>query len=437
MANSLQQGLLSFLEHHQLNHPETLLLLAYSGGLDSSVLLHLLAKERQKGLIDSVVMAVHIHHGLQSEADAWGEHCQQQALEQTVPFQLIRIQAQAETGQSPEAVAREARYAALANAMQEHANPVLLTAQHQDDQAETLMLQLMRGAGPAGLSAMPEIKTFANGKHARPLLDCSREQLEQYAREHDLHWVEDPSNADKRYDRNFIRNAVMPMLRQRWPSASKTMARSAALLGQEHDVLQDELQQYLPYVCDGRVFRGRSLHKTPQKSLTLLIKLWLERHQAQQPSQAVLSEICSLITQEADTAGEVSWGIQAERFAVRVFQGDLYLIDLEQEARWQQFDSNADRLWELSGECCLEELNIRLTRSVLDAQGICLPENTQYAHVKFAVPTSEKLYLVGRTHSKRLKHWFQENSVPPWLRSYCPLLYVGDKLVAVIAIHKL
>lgn len=208
---------------------------ALSGGLDSTVLLHLLASLAHRQRLPTL-QAVHIHHGLQEAADAWPEHCQAICDALGVPLKVIRVQVQA--GASLEQAAREARYGAFAALTAAH--ELLLTAQHRDDQAETLLFRLLRGAGVRGLSAMPMCRPLGGGQLLRPLLGVSRQELERHAAEHGLSWVEDPSNADHQYSRNYLRHQVMPSLLARWPQAATCMSRSAAHLREAQGLL-DEL----------------------------------------------------------------------------------------------------------------------------------------------------------------------------------------------------
>ena len=197
---------------------------AFSGGLDSLVLLHALCALR--GRLAAGVAAVHVHHGLHSDADEWDAHCQQVCDELGVAYTLLRVDGRPATGESPEAAARDARYRALAEWLP--AGHCLLTAQHQDDQAETLLLQLLRGSGVSGLAAMPVMTGLGAGHHLRPLLEMTRPALHHYATAHALRWIEDPSNQSSAYDRKYLRHQVLPRLRERWPAVSSSLSRSAA-----------------------------------------------------------------------------------------------------------------------------------------------------------------------------------------------------------------
>ena len=211
--------------------------IAFSGGLDSSVLLHLLASLAKHQTLPSL-HAIHVHHGLQVVADAWPSHCQSVCDSLGVPLRVIRVQVQ--PGASLERAARDARYQAFGGVL--GAGEVLVTGQHRDDQAETLLFRLLRGAGVRGLAAMPAYRPLARGCLVRPLLDVSRAELEAYAAEHQLRWIEDPSNADPRFSRNYLRHQVFPALTQRWPQAVSSLARSGEQLGEAQGLL-DELAQ--------------------------------------------------------------------------------------------------------------------------------------------------------------------------------------------------
>lgn len=203
-------------------HPAKAYLLAFSGGLDSHVLLHACSQLRTEWP-DLNVRAIHIEHGLQAISAQWVQHCQTVCAALTIPLQVEYLNLTIAAGQSLEAVAREARYAAFAQHLQ--AGEMLLTAHHQNDQAETLLLHVMRGSGVDGLAAMPMIRPFAQGHLARLLLPFTRADLQQYAAYYQLAYIDDPSNADNRFERNFIRNQVMPLLKQRWVSSEQTQVR--------------------------------------------------------------------------------------------------------------------------------------------------------------------------------------------------------------------
>ncbi|NVJ58135.1 MAG: tRNA lysidine(34) synthetase TilS, partial [Vibrionaceae bacterium] len=202
--------------------PNTRIVLAFSGGVDSRVLLDLLTQYHKEKQVDC--LAVYVHHGLSSNADDWLARCQMWATQSGIDFIAEHVQLNA-NGESLEACAREARYQALRQHL--NANDLLLTGQHSDDQLETFLLALKRGSGPKGLSAMGEATALGEATIVRPLLSVSRAQIEHYAQQQGLEWVEDESNQDTRFDRNFIRHQISPLLTQRWPHFAQSVNRSA------------------------------------------------------------------------------------------------------------------------------------------------------------------------------------------------------------------
>ncbi len=208
--------------------------MAFSGGLDSTVLLHLLAQLARSEALPAL-SALHVHHGLQAAADGWPAHCQVVCRSLGIPLRVERVQVA--VGGSIEQAARDARYRAFQANLGE--GQVLLTAQHLDDQAETLLFRLLRGAGLRGLAAMPASRPLGGGRLCRPLLGVSRAELEAYAQTHRLDWVEDPSNQDPRFSRNYLRREIMPRLASHWPQAVAGMARCAAHLREAEDLLAE------------------------------------------------------------------------------------------------------------------------------------------------------------------------------------------------------
>jgi tRNA(Ile)-lysidine synthase len=223
--------------------------IAFSGGLDSTVLLHrLVGLSRQQRL--PPLRAVHVHHGLQAAADAWPGHCQAVCASLGVPLTVLHVRVEA--GASLEQAARQARYQAFERLL--GAGEVLLTAQHSDDQAETLLFRLLRGAGVRGLAGMPCQRRLGQGWLLRPLLDQSRAQLEAYAREQGLSVIEDPSNQDLSFSRNYLRHRVLPSIEQRWPQATATIARSAEHLREALGLLDEVALEDLRAATQGGPF---------------------------------------------------------------------------------------------------------------------------------------------------------------------------------------
>ena len=218
------------------------IVVGFSGGVDSTVLLHLLAACREQGLLKTL-SAVHIHHGLSELADDWQAFCQRFCDALNIPLTVAHVELSGTSGGGIEQEARQARYDVFRRALEE--GGFLLMGHHQDDQAETLLLRLFRGTGPDGLQGIPKRRPLGNGEILRPLLDVSRADIEHYARQHQLQWIEDRSNADKRFSRNFLRHQIIPEIEQRWPGASRRMAELADDITEINQQLAQQVRELL------------------------------------------------------------------------------------------------------------------------------------------------------------------------------------------------
>lgn len=393
-------------------------LLGLSGGLDSSVLLHVL---RQAPPI-ARVRAVHVNHGLRPAAGEWERFCTELCAGYAVEINVLRVNAHPARGESPEAAARDARYAAIEGLMEP--GDVLLTAHQQDDQAETLLLQLLRGSGPAGLAAMPELAPFGPGWQLRPLLGFDRQALHQYATAARIAWIEDDSNADPAYHRNFLRRDVMPLLRSRWPALSQTLARAALHQSEAVELLQAVAEQDFPGVSNPlpgtlaidrlRLLRPARLHN--------VLRYWFRTRAALPPSTAVLQQIVGAIAAPDDRSPQVAWGMHE----VRRHANDLYLLDRGAPPLAEEY------VWGLrDGDFSIPELQLELRLHELRAAGLQLPDSAVTLYIRFR-DGGERIHLRGRKHSHSLKKILQERGVPPWLRSRLPLLY--DERGALLAV---
>lgn len=390
------------------------LLVAFSGGLDSTVLLHILTVLRPTQALN--IRAVHIHHGLSRYADQWAEHCQSVCEQLNVPLTVRKVVLNAE-GKGIEAAAREARYAVFSELLA--AEEALVTAHHQDDQCETLLLALKRGSGPAGLSAMPSRMPFAKGCLLRPLLNWRREQLENYAQQHQLCWVEDESNQQTLYDRNFLRLEVLPLLEQRWPHFTTTAARSAALCGEQEALLDELLKETL----DSLITPQGSLPVAPLESLSplrraALLRRWLARCGAPMPSRAVLDKLWQEVAVSREDANP------------RIVLGAGELRRFDQQLWWVRvFPGQRHRqlVWSDRHQPLILPDGLGILRQ--DSQGIRLrqPAIDEQINVRFTAPG--KLHICGRDRGRSLKKIWQESGVPPWQRDTTPIVFYNDEPV--------
>ena len=393
---------------------------AFSGGLDSTVLLHAAAAVRRR--LPGVLHAVHVNHGLQPGAGAWAAHCGGVCDTLAVPFRLQRLSLRPISGESLEALAREARYSVLSALL--GPDDLLLTAHNQDDQAETLLLALLRGSGVHGLAAMPLVAELGKGRMARPLLDCSRSELEQYARVHGLTWIEDPSNTDTSLDRNLLRRRVLPVLRERWPAVAATLARSAGHCAEAADLVDERVETVLGGLGGQRPgtlsIRGLvPLHAPLQKAV---IRLWLRRLGFLPPSAARLDTVLgSVLHARSDANPRVLWA----GCEVRRYRDDLFAIPpLPPKPAAGSLHWLGPRLELPCGFGLLE----RADESVAREQS----SDTAY-EVRFGA-TSVTCRAGAAGHRRTLKELFQNQGVPSWLRPYVPLVFDGDRLVAVAGV---
>lgn len=393
--------------------------IGYSGGVDSHVLLHVCASINE---FKSKITAVYVHHGLQTVADDWGRHCQQQCLQLGVAFQMIKVHAAPVTGDSPEAAAREARYGAFRALLQDQ--DVLLLAQHREDQLETLLLQLFRGSGLHGLAAMPATMPFGAGKAIRPLLAYAKQDILDYAQLHALQWVEDPSNQQCDYDRNFLRNQVLPILKQRWPSIDKTVSRSARHCASAGQLLDDWAAQTLATVIDPQdnCLLIEVWRRYNENQRIWLLRCWLQSFRLKPSSEAILQAI---ITQVIDAREDANPDLHTQSVSIKKYRHKLYCVPMHvlliepQAQDWPAMES---------------ELNLQngfyLMR--IEAQ-VGIPKQLwhQYPVSVDYRRGGEKLKLPGRQGHHSLKKLAQAAGLPPWERNIRPMIYIDGKLAAV------
>ncbi|KRG70251.1 tRNA(Ile)-lysidine synthetase [Stenotrophomonas terrae] len=385
-------------------------MVGFSGGLDSTVLLHLLANA--PGRRPGSLRAVHVHHGLQAVADHWQHHCSALCAQWNIPLQVVQVEVPRDSGHGLEAAARDARHAAFKTHLQQ--GEWLALAHHQDDQAETFLLRALRGAGVDGLGAMQAQRSFGSSTLWKPLLQVPRSALETYASQHRLHWIEDPSNDSADFDRNFLRLQVLPLLRQRWPHASAAMARSAGLAAQAAALLHENdaalLQQGLDPSGALQVAALRLLAPAQQSRL---LRLWVnQRGLPALPANGVLAIQQQLLASGHDQQAEFRWQ-QARIVRWREQLHALPLTKAWPKGWTRQWDGSAPAELPDGGKLLLHGA------SAFD-QPVQLRQRQG----------GERIQLTGRSHSHQLKHRLQQSDVPPWLRAQLPLLCDGDTVLA-------
>ena len=409
-------------------HGNIELVIAYSGGVDSQVLLHALMQLKQKKLVNNNITVCHVNHGLSDNALHWQQFAQQECDKLSVKLVIKSVHVQAQAQHSLEALARDARYHALKTLRAQKS--LVLTGHHSDDQSETFLLALKRGAGLKGLAAMSAQTQLAQHLLVRPLLSISRQEIEAYAQAHQLNWIEDESNLDTCFDRNFIRQQVMPLLRARWPSISNTINRSAShcLAGQE---LLDELAEQDLSVCSAS---EDSLHIDRLQSLSIarfnnLIRYFMAQHACLMPSTEQLNQV----RQQLQAADDKSPQINVSGQVFRRFKGALYLTpDYQDLSDWQTSvalseDNTVVTLPDNLGKLIFNH-NIGKANG---SSAIIFPKQKQRVTVRFS-HHNPKCLPDFRQHSRSVKKVLQELNIAPWQRKRIAFLYYDNELVAAV-----
>ena len=393
--------------------------MAVSGGLDSTVLLHTLAALR--GELAVPISALHVDHALQADSARWGEHCAQLCAGLSIPLRQVRVDVGCCKDKGLEATARQARYRAFEDELGE--GEMLLSAHHQDDQAETLLLQLLRGGGVHGMAGMPLLRSLGRGWLARPLLDVGRADLLAYAERQGLDWIEDPSNRDTRLERNYLRHELIPLLAQRRAGVGKVLARSAAHFAENAELLDELAAADMTGCADGEGLLIPVLCRLSPARQRNLLRYFIRQQGLPLPDhrrlQAVLDDF---LPAAVDAVPLVSWsGAELRRYRDRLYAMTPLptLPETGWELRWDGYgvlqlpdglgcyrlverDGGLDPRW-LQGH----EWTIRLRHG------------------------GERLRLPGHAHHASLKGLLQQAGIPPWRRERLPLLYIDGVLAQV------
>jgi len=410
MQPPIEQAINQLVENNPKN---TEYLLAFSGGLDSSVLLHALAKyQRKSGL---KISAIHVNHQLQDEASDWAKFCKQQCNILGLVCNIDIVTLEKNTGDSVEALARQARYAVFAKYIKP--TTCLLTAHHSDDQCETFLLQLFRGAGPKGLSAMALQKNFKQGQHARPLLSLSREQLEAYAQENAVEYIQDPSNLINSFDRNFLRNDIIPQIKARYPNVQNRVGRSVEHIANEHFVLDDLLSEKLQALLIENTLNLTKWHSLTGNIQALLIRKWISDSSMQLPSTKILNDV---LLQLKYAHGESKTKITWADVEIRVYSQRAFLLPKISDDTYKNQEGSVIK--------DSEEYHLPANSGSLVFKS---NSNDQVQLTLQFRRGGEKLRLPKHKHHISLKQLCQKNRVLPWMRSRIPLLFDGEELVAI------
>lgn len=393
---------------------------AFSGGLDSAVLLHALAHLRNQHA-DWQVRAIHVDHQLQPQSSEWSAQCTRVAAELDIPMSVERVDVDSNSKEGMESAARTARYSALQRTLSP--NEVLLTAHHADDQAETLLLALMRGSGVQGLASMPSCKSLADGWHVRPFLPFTRAELAAWADARGIEFIDDPSNARRHFDRNFMRHEVLQVVGSRWPSASVSISRSAGHLAEALELLEGIAVEDLRACMIEQCLRIDGLRQLSAPRRRNALRYWLRARQFALPSKRQLAGLeHDLFNTAPDRMPCVRWKDAELRWHRDLLYADRTREPLEEEGR--------ERRWEWRSAFTLPAELGSLSISETRSDGLALDRLPTTLSVRFRVG-HEKIRLPGRGHRHALRNLLQERDVLPWWRDRLPLIFSGTQLLAV------
>jgi tRNA(Ile)-lysidine synthase len=384
----------------------------FSGGADSTALLQAIHECRDR--LDVPIHAVHFHHGLQQAADAWQEHCDAFCKARDIPLLSRKLEIDFSGRSSPEEEARNSRYRAVAEILGDA--EMYLTAHHAEDQAETLFLNLMRGSGIEGLAGIPVLRNLENGWVARPLLDRSRPELERFLERRTIPWLNDPSNEDTSFDRNYLRQELFPVLEKRWPGLGKRLFRTARnaritagamamfIESQSGDLIRDRLKMPLSKLLD-----------LEPEMQTLILRQWLRRHEVPVLPEARLREFLDqLAGSRIDSRAEVQW----EGWMIKRYQLDLWMH------RRQPIQACPSKKWKQGRKLAIgpDSGSLRLLGEAVE-----VPPGWKAR----ARQSGDRIRLLPDGPSYKLKQFFRSAMIPPWLRSGIPVLEWDGEPVAL------
>ncbi len=401
-----------------IGSPVSGLAVALSGGLDSIVLMTALVADRA-AIGPTPIRAIHVDHGLHADSARWAAHCAAQAAALAVPFEQVSVDARPRHGESPEAAARLARYAALAERLMP--GEVLLTAHHADDQLESILLQWLRGGGVRAVAGMQAVGRFADGWHARPLLGFTRDDLRDWAVDAGLHWLSDPSNLDPRFDRNYLRLEVLPAVRRRWPAAARTVGRVAAHASEMLEMETGIARADLALAADGRALSLERLELLPAARQRWVLRAWLRAQGLPVPAVATLAAAMrDMAVAAADRVPCTNWpGARLYRYRNRLYaETEGSCASRLSVGEWLQ-----GSMFDL-GDLGTLELVPSTGRGLDRAR---LPASLEVT----ARATGERFVPAGTPHGRPLRKWLQERGVLPWRRAQVPILRAGGEIVAV------
>jgi tRNA(Ile)-lysidine synthase len=392
---------------------------ALSGGVDSVVLLHLLHQLQKRQNL--TLKASHVHHGLSKNADKWVKFCEKLCTKLSVPLDVHRIKLPQKKSLGIEGEARQLRYEKLLKSQTD----LVVLAHHEDDQAETFLLQLIRGAGVKGLSSMAH---FDDTRRLwRPLLNASRIDIESYAKKHKLKWIKDESNQNIDFDRNFIRSKVLPILKNRFNHIIKVISRSSSHLAEAQHLLNDlakiDLKSYLKSNNYKNKLNVKALDKLSLSRAKNVLRFWLEINGQMMPSKDLLDE---LLRQALTAKKDATIKIQLSKdFEIRRYQDEIYIVPKN-----KNIQQKYEMIWAGESEIILPN-GQKLTFKKVKGRGVNLKFLRDQKLKIRNRQGGESFKPDSKRPTKKIKQLLQESDLPPWERENLPLIFVGDELAAL------
>ena len=392
------------------------IILAFSGGLDSCVLLHLLANNKTASELE----LWHVNHGLQEAANEMALFCQEAANKYSLNLVVSQLNLSS-VESNIEAIARTARYSLFEKNLR--ANDCLLTAHHADDQAETLMLNILRGSGSRGLSGIAYTRTLGKAKLLRPLLDIPRNTLIDFAQQNRLEWFDDPSNDSNRFNRNFLRHKIMPVFRQRWPGYLSSFSKVSNIQRETQELIDDLAKLDFDQIAlFDRVTGLSTLNQLQLLKLTRprqknVIRFWVRYHDYPGLPQAKLNDLIAQLNARHDAMPVVS----LNNYEIRIYNQNLFIVS-------SPADHPSMNCYEfgLQPELQVTEINLKIKRTELFKR-FSIIETGQLVTLKFRLRMGD-----SNSHKHRLKRLFQQHKIPPWKRPDIPQVYINDDLIGLI-----
>ncbi|MEH6451742.1 MAG: tRNA lysidine(34) synthetase TilS [Psychromonas sp.] len=417
--------------------------IALSGGLDSVVLTHLFSRLQASRLqvkdYKIKVSAQHVNHGLSDNAQSWQTFCEHLCQTLNIDFSLSCVQLNRKSRTSLEALAREKRYACLTQGLNEHS--YLITGHHQDDQLETVLLALKRGSGITGLQGVRHTQKLKSGYLIRPLLGFTRQELETYGKLFKLDWIEDESNNDQVFDRNFLRHSITPLLKNRWPSIAKSVARTATICQEQQQVLDEiaqlDFDQAVDFFINQQALNIEILAALSVGRRNNVLRHWFKLNQLEYPSAKQLQ---TLWTDVAMASADAKPVVLFKGASVRRYRQHIYLIDETSPLADKNKANLQPVIWSGESQLCLFDGHVNLqfkqvAATESDETGIFIdPNDLVEVFFRWQFPNSLKCLPIGRTGSRSIKKLLHEYHVPLWLRDQVPFIFINGELKMAVGL---